>query len=146
MLIAINGRSVAKVAAVKAMLSKLRPGDLVKIRYSREGKETEVEVHLASRSRVEMAAEDFANHGTSTRTDDFPEVLQHDMPLSPTDMGAPLYDLQGFAVGLNIARVDRVTNFALPAEVFWPKVRAWIAQDQGLKHPAGAAATTAKAR
>jgi len=133
-LIAINGRSVAKVAAVKAILSKLHPGDLVKIRYSREGKESEVEVYLASRSRVEMAGEDFANHGTSTRTDDFPEVLQHDMPLSPSDMGGPVFDLQGFAVGLNIARVDRVTNFALPAELFWPKVRLWIAQDQGPKN------------
>ena len=145
-LIAINGRSVATVAAVKGILSQLHPGDMVKLRYSREGKESEVDVHLASRRRVEMAPEDFANHGTSTRTDDFPEVLQHDMPLSPTDMGSPIYDLQGFAMGLNIARVDRVTNFALPAEVFWPKVRLWIAQDQGPKNNAPPAPATANAR
>ena len=129
LLLSINGHPVGRQEMVKSLLSQSRPGDLIKIRYAREGKELDGEVRLASRSRVEMGAGDFANHGTSMRTDDFPEVLQHDMPLSPADMGAPVLDLEGHAVGLNIARVDRVTNFALPTEVFRAKVEKWIAED-----------------
>ncbi|MFZ4763357.1 MAG: hypothetical protein ACOYMN_00280, partial [Roseimicrobium sp.] len=73
---------------------------------------------------------DFANHGTSLRTDHFPEVLQHDLPLNPADMGGAVYDLHGQAVALNIARVDRVTNYALPVEIFLPEVERWIQEDR----------------
>jgi S1-C subfamily serine protease len=45
-------------------------------------------------------------------------------------MGGPLLNLLGQAVGINIARVDRVTTFALPMEIFWPSVQQWIAEDR----------------
>ena len=32
-------------------------------------------------------------------------------------MGAPLLNLEGLALGVNIARSDRVTTFALPHEL-----------------------------
>ena len=32
-------------------------------------------------------------------------------------MGGPLLDLEGMALGVNIARSDRVTTFALPSEL-----------------------------
>jgi serine protease Do len=59
-------------------------------------------------------------------------VLQHDLPLKPRDMGSPLLDLNGNCIGLNIARVDRVTTFALPADSFVKEVELWISQDQRL--------------
>ena len=74
----------------------------------------------------------YANGGVSIRTDNFQEIIQHDIPLGPADMGGPLLNLLGQAVGINIARVDRVTTFALPTEVFWPSVQQWIADD---RHP-----------
>lgn len=132
-IIALNGKPVEKVENVREALSKMGPGDVVKLRYTRAGAEAECEVRLASRSRVELGQGDFANHGTSTRTDNFPEVIQHDMPLSPADMGGAVYDLQGRALGLNIARVDRVTNFALPAEVFQADVGKWIEADRATR-------------
>ncbi len=129
-LLAINDQSVKNIESVKRLLSKFRPGDTVKIHYEREGKPADCEVQLASRSRVQLGADDFANHGTSMRTDNFPDVLQHDLPLSPEDMGSALYDLEGRAIGFNIARVDRVTNYALPAEVFVKDVETWIKADR----------------
>ncbi len=54
---------------------------------------------------------------TSKRKAGFGDVLQHEIPLTPEAMGGPLLDLGGATVGVNIARADRVTTFALPAGV-----------------------------
>ena len=44
-------------------------------------------------------------------------IIQHDLPLPPEAMGGPVLDINGKAVGLNMARVDRVTTYALTAKV-----------------------------
>jgi S1-C subfamily serine protease len=131
-ILGINSESVAKNAALAKIIAAHRPGDIVKIRYARDGKEAECDVCLASRLHVQMNwdGEDFANHGTSLRTDNFPEVIQHDLPLNPEDMGGAVFDLQGRAVAVNIARVDRVTNYALPVETFLPAVTRWMREDR----------------
>ncbi|MEO1860999.1 MAG: PDZ domain-containing protein [Verrucomicrobiales bacterium] len=54
---------------------------------------------------------------TSKRKTGFSDVLQHEIPLSPMAMGGPLMDLKGLAIGVNIARSDRVTTFALPSSL-----------------------------
>jgi len=131
-LLTLNGQSLESTEALRRQLGKHQPGDVVKLRYRRDGKDSECEVRLESRSRVRMGADDFANHGTSLRTDNFPDVIQHDMPLTPQDIGTALYDLEGHPIGLNIARVDRVTNYALPSEVFVKQIDNWIKAD----HPA----------
>lgn len=130
-ILGVNSESVAKNAALAKIIASHRPGDVVKIRYARDGKEAECDVCLASRLHVQMnwEGEDFANHGTSLRTDNFPEVIQHDLPLNPEDMGGAVFDLQGRAVAVNIARVDRVTNYALPVEIFLPEVTRWMKED-----------------
>jgi S1-C subfamily serine protease len=134
-ILSVNSESVAKNAALAKLIASHRPGDVVKIRYSREGKESECEVCLASRLHVQMNwdGEDFANHGTSLRTDNYPEVIQHDLPLDPEDMGGAVFDLQGRAIAVNIARVDRVTNYALPVEIFMPDVTRWMKEDRAKK-------------
>ena len=50
----------------------------------------------------------------SKRKDSFSTVLQHDLPLPREAMGGPLFNLNGQCIGINIARVDRVTMYALP--------------------------------
>lgn len=129
---AVNGEKVFRNENVARIISSHRPGDMVKIGYMREGESMDCEVRLASKRHVLMnwLGEDFANHGTSLRTDNFPEVIQHDQPLDPEDIGGAVYNLEGRAVALNIARVDRVTNYALPVESFLPQVTAWAAQDR----------------
>lgn len=131
-ILAVNSQSVTKNENLARIIASHRPGDVVKIRYVRNGSESECEVRLASKRHVQMNwdGEDFANHGTSLRTDNFPLVLQHDLPLSPADMGGALYDLQGRAVGINISRVDRVTNYALPVESFLPLLLRWMSEDR----------------
>lgn len=131
----VDGQTVNQTSAVRRIMAKCRPGDLVKVKYLRAGKEAECEVKLGSMNHVFMnwSGGDFANHGTSLRTDNFPDVIQHSLPMSPQDMGGAIYDLQGRALGINIARVDRVTNYALPVDAFLPEVRKWMEEDKSKK-------------
>lgn len=135
MILHINGETVNQTSAVRRILTQHRPGDVVKVQYSRMGKESECEVRLGSMNRVFMnwSGGDFASHGTSLRTDNFPDVIQHALLMSPQDMGGGLFDLEGHALGINIARVDRVTNYALPAEEFLPMVKQWLEEEKQKK-------------
>lgn len=133
-IVVIADEGVDEFKDVHEIVSKRQPGEYVELRYLREGKEATCRVRLASRTKVlqNWEGEDFANGGISLRTDNFPDVLQHDIPLAPADMGGPLATLEGRVAGINIARVDRVTTFALPVESFWTEVQQWINAD---RHP-----------
>lgn len=133
-LISVAGEAVKKFTSVHELIRSREPGDEIEIEYKRGGKLAKCSVRLASRNRVlsNWTGEDYANGGISIRTDNFPEIIQHDIPLGPADMGGPVFNLLGQAVAMNIARVDRVTTFALPMEIFWPSVQRWIEED---RHP-----------
>lgn len=138
----LAGESVSEFRRVNEIISKRQPGEEIEVKFQRAGKEDRLHVRLASRTKIlsNWDGEDFANGGISIRTDNFAEVLQHDLPLNPTDMGGPLLNLKGQAIGINIARVDRVTTFALPSEIFWPMIQEWIEAD---RHPPKALPATA---
>jgi len=133
-LLKIAGEAVAQFRRVHELVNKRQPGEIIEVRYLREDKEESCRVRLASRTKVlqNWEGEDFANGGISLRNDNFPDVLQHDIPLYPSDMGGPVATLEGKVVGINIARVDRVTTFALPVESFWTEAQQWIKAD---RHP-----------
>jgi len=50
----------------------------------------------------------------SQRAEGFELALQHDTALQPEQCGGPLVNLEGKAIGLNIARGGRVASYALP--------------------------------
>ncbi len=133
-LLTIAGEKVAEFRRVHDIVNKRQPGEIIDVRYLRKDKEETCRVRLASRTKVlqNWEGEDFANGGISLRSDNFPEVLQHDIPLLPSDMGGPVATLEGKVIGINIARVDRVTTFALPVEAFWTEVQQWMKAD---RHP-----------
>ncbi|WP_395738434.1 PDZ domain-containing protein [Prosthecobacter sp.] len=133
-LLTIAGEKVAEFRRVHDIVNKRQPGEIIEVHYLRKDKEETCRVRLASRTKVlqNWEGEDFANGGVSLRSDNFPEVLQHDIPLMPSDMGGPVATLEGKVVGINIARVDRVTTFALPSEAFWTEAQRWIKED---RHP-----------
>ena len=53
----------------------------------------------------------------SLRSGGFDEVIEHDTVLEPRQCGGPLVNLDGRAIGLNIARASRVATYALPASL-----------------------------
>jgi serine protease Do len=131
-LLAVEGQSMTSAEQLRDALAGYRAGQEVKLTLQRGKTNSTLSIRLGSYSRVHLTAagEDYANGGVSLRTDGYAAVLQHDLPLKPRDMGSPLLDLNGNCIGLNIARVDRVTTFALPADSFVKDVELWISQDQ----------------
>ncbi len=136
-LLEVAGQPVLGMDSVNDLVRKRQPGEEVMLRLLRDGQEISRRIRLASRSRVmaNFQGEDYANGGTSIRTDDFPVVIQHDLPLNPADMGSPVFDLEGRAVGINIARADRISTYALPVDLFRKRLDTWLAADPAPSKP-----------
>ena len=95
------------------------PGEVVAIQVKRGERTLSFRVTLGHRS---VTFEQFDRNArmsgrVSKRKDNFPMIIQHDVSLPPTAMGGPVLNLNGKAVGVNVARVDRVTTYALPAKL-----------------------------
>jgi serine protease Do len=102
-----------------------RPGDVVAIKFRRDGKLVEVQATLDKRPVSAFSRREFQNRMGSKLSDrrgGFPQILQTDMALRPMDCGGPVVDLDGRTIGINIARAGRVESYAIPAAA----VRAMI--------------------
>jgi serine protease Do len=98
---------------------------VVAIKFRRDGKVTEVQATLDKRPRDQFSRREFQNSMGSKLSDrrgGFPQILQTDMALKPSDCGGPVVDLDGRTIGINIARAGRVESYAIPAAA----VRAMI--------------------
>jgi serine protease Do len=118
-ILAINGKKVKNIEALQEILGNYKPDDTVTLRIKRD-KEEEKEVKATLGKRPpEMSRADFQNNmgsRLSTKRTAFPNILQHDTVLAPADCGGPLVDLDGKAVGINIARAGRVESYAIPSD------------------------------
>jgi serine protease Do len=74
---------------------------------------------------------------TSQRAEDFALVIQHDTVLQNWQCGGALMNLDGKAVGLNIARAGRVASYALPGSVVKPAIARLIAHAKSIEIKAG---------
>lgn len=118
-LLQLNGEKIKSSIDLYEKMQEIDPGSTVKLLYSRDGEEIELEIEVASRTEVygiEMTRNDGMSGRFSFRREDFPVVIQYDVHASPRSVGGPVLDLQGRCLGVTIARVDRVTTFAIPAE------------------------------
>lgn len=126
-----NGADVGGSREVIRSLRRMRPGDWVRLSVQREQREEPLEVRLRLVSRTQVERFWFGNHwtdgGLSARSDDFPEVIHHATPVPANKMGGAVFDIEGRWLGLNIARFDRVTTFALPVGGF----REWLEEHLG---------------
>jgi serine protease Do len=106
---------------LQAQVFQHRPGEIVRITVMRDGANKKFAVRLGAREDLFPNDERFGsgrlNGELSIRRGDFPEAVQHDSVLKPTDCGGPVLNVQGEAIGINIARADRVASYALPSHV-----------------------------
>lgn len=118
----MEGNPVAALEDLGPAMQDKKPGDLLSLTVSRNGKKIPSIMTLAKRSAF-VNDEDSGdpnediNGRVSLRRDNFPDVIQHDTPLQPSMAGGPLMDLDGNVVGLNIARANRAETFALPIHI-----------------------------
>lgn len=126
----VDGKAVRTTNQIKHLLQHKDPGDLLNLLVSRKKEQASIRLTLGHRS----VAFDLFNRNllmsgpVSKRKDNFPLIIQHDLFLNKEMMGGGLFDLSGTCLGINIARVDRVTNYALPSSVILPTLNSWLGQ------------------
>ncbi len=123
-IVALNNVTVTNREQVVQTLSAFREGNKVKLRLRRAKKEFDTEVRLMSLRSGLLAAQSYRQRrmdpvtgDVSERAEGFAQAIEHDTVLPPWLCGGPLVNLDGKAIGINIARASRVTTYALPARL-----------------------------
>lgn len=124
LIVGLNKVAVTNREQIVETLREFREGQTVQIRVQRGEKPFEVEVRMmtprsgrlsgafdSQRRLARMTGE------VSQRAEGFEQAIEHDTVLQPWLCGGPLVNLDGQAIGLNIARAGRVTTYALPAKL-----------------------------
>ena len=144
----LNGKTVKTKSDLIDAVKARNPGDRIDVDIVREGKPMSFAVTLRSRSALldNWERDPMMGGLASKRVDDYPEVIQHDTPLDAAAMGGLLLDLEGRVIGMNIARLDRVTTFALPAEIVRDAVDKLIAAAPKLPEPPAQVVRKARGR
>lgn len=119
---ALEGKAISDVDALIAQVQRRKPGETVTLRVHRKGEEMDHKAVLARRPANLTRGFDQNAMGSelSRRRDGFPVFLQHDTVLKPSECGGPLVDLDGKAIGVNIARTGRTDSYAIPSEAIVP--------------------------
>ena len=119
---AVNDKAVTNRAQVVEILRDFRAGQSVKLRVERDEVQFDAQVSMMAPNDEVLGPNLYPQPGPdrftgemSQRAEGFEQVIEHDTVLQPWLCGGPLVDLDGKAIGLNIARVGRVSTYALPA-------------------------------
>ena len=119
--LSVNGKRTKDRVAMVNQIRKHKPGDEVKLKLKRGDEELEITATLGSHFTSGPAARsNFQNSlggKLSLRRAGFEQAVQHDTVLEPHECGGPVMNLNGKAVGINIARAGRVASYALPAKL-----------------------------
>jgi len=117
LIIRVEDKEIKSRKDISEEIKKFAPTEEVRLKILRGEEGIPFKVTLNYMSNVfDMLDRNQRMSGlTSKRKAGFSDVLQHEIPLSPMAMGGPLINLKGLTIGVNIARADRVTTFALPS-------------------------------
>ena len=116
----VNQTSIRSRRHLVETIGEYRPGDTVVLQVIRKGDPLSFSATLTHPfgdflSRI--AFQEQMGGPLSFRRDDFEAVYQHDTVLRPEECGGPVVNLNGKAVGINIARAGRTATYALPADL-----------------------------
>jgi serine protease Do len=131
----VNGARVRRRMDMIRIVGKLRPGDTVRLRYSRDDEPADVSAKLGTPDIGGERASRFSRMNAlggklSERRADFPSALQHDSVLKPNQCGGPLVDIDGTVAGINIARAGRTNSYAIPAAKVVELIQYWKNQPE----------------
>jgi serine protease Do len=123
-IVGLNHVTVTNREQIVETLREFREGQTVKLRVRREEKEFDADVRLMVPRSGQLGDEvdpqqrqSRLTGQVSQRSEGFEQAIEHDSVLPPWLCGGPLVNLDGKAIGLNIARAGRVTTYALPARL-----------------------------
>ncbi len=116
---AIDGKEVFERAKMIEIVKSNDPGTTITVSVRRGEDKKNLKITLGYRNLVfaEMKSRNDKMSGTvSIRRTGFERIIQHEISLGKSDMGGPLFNLEGKLVGINIAKANRVEFFAIPIE------------------------------
>jgi serine protease Do len=120
----IAGDPMADKDAVVKALAEFRDGQKVKLIVQRDDGRLAFDVPLKTPTPGQAEFDSYSeqrlrpiNGRVSQRSQGFELVIQHDSVLQPWLCGGPVINLEGKAMGINIARAGRVATYSLPASV-----------------------------
>jgi serine protease Do len=116
----ISGKVVATSDALVEIVQRFKAGEEVTLHIKRGDEELKLKCVLGKRPFDRAAEQNSMGNENSIRRGGFPTILQHDTVLKPVDCGGPLVDLDGQAVGINIARGGRTETYAVPVNDLLP--------------------------
>jgi serine protease Do len=123
-IVAVNAMAVTNREQVVEALREFRDGQNVKLRVQRLETQFTVEVRMMVPRAGQLEGDPFAQRRlsrlggeVSQRSEGFEQAIEHDTVLQPWLCGGPLVDLDGKAIGINIARASRVSTYALPSRL-----------------------------
>jgi len=114
----VAGKKIPTAEQLVATIQRFKPA-VIALKVRRGNDELELKATLAKRPNELFNRGDRMNQmgsELSRKRNGFPFILQHDTVLKPKDCGGPLVDLDGKAVGINIARAGRTESYAIPAK------------------------------
>ena len=117
----INGRPISGLMELKSALTGTKPGETVPLRVRAGDDEKTINVTLSKRPELPKIynprLEQMERMGgkISRVRDSFTHVLQSDMRPEPNQIGGPVVDLEGRAIGITVARADRTRSFIMPS-------------------------------
>lgn len=124
---AINDTKVDSPAALVKALKKAKIGDTVTVHIQRGMLPLKFEVELGTsptptkpegQDSSKSSAQVYSARGgkLSKRRTNFALAMTHDAVIWANDIGGPILNLDGEAVGINIARYGRTATYAVPAD------------------------------
>ncbi len=115
---AIDGVALSSQPAVMASLKGLMAGQRVDVGILRDGKQVLITAQMMDLNNSLLDPTEMEVNGDiSARSTGFQNIIQHDSVIVPNQCGGPIVDVNGNAVGLNIARAGRVSSYAISASV-----------------------------
>ena len=140
----VNDAPVKEGQELVKTLRQFREGQSVKVRVQRGDEEFDATIKMMA-LKTERGGRGFDRAArmnqmgsiTSQRAEGFDLAIQHDTVLQNWQCGGPLMNLDGKAVGLNIARAGRVASYALPSSVVRPAIVRLQAQGAATESKTG---------
>jgi serine protease Do len=120
----VNKTKILDAESLINAVGRHKPGAEIVLKVNRGKEKMEMKATLGRRPPGFAGnPQERMGSALSNRRGGFPSILQHDSVLAPGDCGGPLVDVDGKAVGINIARAGRTETYAVPADA----VRAVLA-------------------
>lgn len=120
LLLSLDGKSLAGRMGLRRVIADRYVGDHVALEVARGEEVLHMQATLAKRAPINGGNGKPSRGNTTTAISDistgFGSVLAHDGIVWPEQCGGPIVNLDGQAVGLNIARFDRTATHALSAD------------------------------